>query len=99
MRRSTRRELRMLRGIVRSLFHDKVCRMCKEPMLSDKNEGHGFGDYGGLAIDDEFSEHHKNGNHHDNRPVNREWVHRRCHKSYHMAQRWAAKRRSKKGGR
>lgn len=83
MRRSTRQELRMLRGIVRSVFEDVKCFFCREPLLAGDNfYEHGAGE--GSPIDVPLTEHHINGKHEDNRKSNRAWAHRRCHKAYHL---------------
>lgn len=95
MRKSTRQELRMLRGIVRSVLEDVKCPFCREPLLADDNHyTHGAGE--GSPLDVELTEHHKNGKHHDNRKKNRVWTHRSCHKSYHLALRHKQNREQKR---
>jgi hypothetical protein len=91
MRRSTRQELRMLRGIVRSVLEDTLCHFCKEPLLEDDNHyAHGAGE--GSPIP-ELTEHHKDGDHDNNAKKNRVWTHRRCHKSFHLTERHKANRK------
>lgn len=81
----------MLRGIVRSVFEHRRCFFCHELLLADDNfYAHGAGE--GSPIEVPLTEHHINGNHDDNRPANRTWAHRRCHKAYHL---WL---RHKEGG-
>ena len=73
----------MLRGIVRSVLEHRRCCFCREPLLTDDNfYTHGAGE--GSPIEVALTEHHINGDHDDNRPSNRTWAHRRCHKAYHL---------------
>jgi hypothetical protein len=94
MRKSTRRELRMLRGIVRSVLEGRLCPFCQEPLLDSKNH-YGHGDGEGSEIKEELTEHHKDGDHANNEKRNRVWTHRRCHKSFHLRERHAARRRGR----
>lgn len=98
MRKSTRQELRKLREIVREVLEGKLCPFCKEPLITDENcYGHGDGESSPFST--ELTLHHKDGNHQNNEKKNRVWSHRRCHKSYHLTERWREKKaaaRSKK---
>lgn len=96
MRKSTRQELRMLRGIVRSVLEDRLCPFCKEPLLDNSTNCYSHGAGEGSPIDDELTEHHKNGNHDDNAKANRVWCHRRCHKAFHLTERHKVNRRIKR---
>lgn len=96
MRKSTRRELRMLRGIVRSVLEDRKCPFCGDPLLSNEDNAYNHGDGDGSPIEDELTEHHKDGNHDNNEKRNRVWTHRRCHKSYHLAERHKENRKQKR---
>jgi hypothetical protein len=96
MRKSTRQELRKLRELVWEAYDGVACFFCHEPLLDGTNEyGNGNGD--GTKTDSmlEITVHHKDGDHSNNEPRNRKPCHRRCHKSFHMAERW----RIRKGGR
>lgn len=94
MRRSTRQELRKLREIVREVFEDVQCGLCKEPLLDSENcYNHGDGE--GSPVRAGLTLHHRDGNHNNNAKKNRQWVHTRCHKSYHLAERHAARRRAR----
>jgi hypothetical protein len=99
MRRSTRQELRKLREICRDLLDGKACMFCHEPLLdTDNHYGHGDGEGSPFSATD-LTLHHKDGDHSNNAKKNRVWVHRRCHKSHHMTERWVEKRAAAKGGR
>jgi hypothetical protein len=96
MRKSTRQELRKLREIVREVFDGVDCRLCKEPLLDSENcYNHGDGE--GSPFEVGLTLHHRDGNHSNNDRRNRVWVHTRCHKSYHLAQRWVERKRAEKG--
>lgn len=97
MRRSTRQELRKLRELVWEAYEGVNCYFCREPLLEGENlYGNGNGD--GTKTDQmmEITVHHRDGDHYNNTAGNHKPCHRRCHKSFHMKERWAAKR---KGGR
>jgi hypothetical protein len=95
MRKSTRQELRKLRELCQHFLEDMTCMFCHEPLVGGKNH-YGHGDGEGSPLDIELTIHHKDGNHRNNAKKNRKVVHRRCHKSFHMAERHAAKRKGKK---
>lgn len=96
MRRSTRQELRKLREIVREVFEGVDCYFCKESLLNGDGKNHyGHGDGEGSPVRmTELTLHHRDGNHHNNEKRNRVWSHRRCHKSYHLAERHRLKKKS-----
>ena len=81
MRKSTRRELRKLRELVRVLLDGKVCCFCKEPLLDNTDFLPGNGE--GFQIGEQISIHHRDGNHGNNDPRNLKFVHRTCHKRHH----------------
>ena len=54
------------------------CYFCQEPMKWESFYPNMSG-----RQNDNWTEHHKNGNHDDNRPKNRTISHSGCHRSYH----------------
>lgn len=108
MRKSTRQELRKLREMVRWAYAAAICYFCHESLLgsdpefdSDDEDGettdaYAPGDGESSPMDSDVTLHHINGDHSDNRRCNHAWAHRRCHKSHHLAERHAARRRNRK---
>jgi hypothetical protein len=91
MRKSTRRELRKLRELVRVLLDGKRCCFCKEPLVDNTDFLPGNGE--GFQISEQITIHHRNGLHEDNRQSNLRFCHRSCHKKHHAREQklWARK--------
>lgn len=86
MSKSIRKELGKMRELLWLLLADKKCFFCKEPLLAD---GGGvpsyvkFGNASAPPLDLDITEHHKDGNHGNNKTSNLALCHESCHKSYH----------------
>jgi hypothetical protein len=91
MRKSTRRELLKLREVALHFLEGQCCCFCHLPLIeADVFERYEPGSGEGVPLTSllAITEHHRNGNHADNRKRNRTWAHRTCHKRFHAALRW-----------
>jgi len=111
MRKGTRQELRKLREMVRWAYADVVCYFCHEPLLTHEHDDTDYeddeladsfadayqpGDGESSPMNTDVTLHHIDGDHENNDRRNHAWAHRRCHKSHHLAERHAARRRGRK---
>jgi hypothetical protein len=83
MRKAIRSELRMLRELTYEYLFEKTCCLCKQPLLQLTKTYTRLGDRCAPPIKDQITIHHADGNHNNNKPVNRKKVHVLCHKKYH----------------
>jgi hypothetical protein len=93
MRKSVRRELVKLREIAAHFLEGLTCSLCRKPLIPVETfDVHEPGSGAGVPLTGlvDITEHHKNGNHDDNRKKNREYVHRECHRRHHANRRWTA---------
>jgi hypothetical protein len=94
MRKSTRREVRKLREIAHYFLDDIKCCFCRKPLIEINTYAPGRAD--GSPFDFKLTQHHKNGDHYDQRKSNRCWSHDSCHRAYHLKLRHKEKREAKR---
>jgi len=80
-----RNELGKSRELLWFLLYGKRCFFCKKLFITKIPNYVKFGNCTAPAVlnDVEITEHHRNGNHSDNRPSNLVLAHTSCHKSHH----------------
>lgn len=98
MSRAKAREMRTLREVAWLLLPQMTCPVCGKPLMERKYRDHGHGTPPPVEalITVSHSIGHPNGNNkraRESYPIEKlELVHRSCHKSLELKQRWAAKK-------
>ncbi len=84
MSKEIRRELGKARELLWHLLEGKRCYFCKEFLLEEGVPSYvKFGNGAAPPLDLEYTIHHEDENHKNNRPANRKLAHTSCHRSHH----------------
>jgi hypothetical protein len=86
MRKSTRRELAMLRDLAHSLLPKMRCKICRQ-FLMEEHPRYSFGDRTSIPVEVKLAAHHLDHDHSNGSFANRAWVHDSCHRRYHNQRR------------
>lgn len=97
MRSSIRNELYKLRELVHFILQGAgsslrnaqgalLCAFCKERLDEYGEDFEEHGNSYGPALTAKITIHHKNGDHSDNTPANKQLCHTSCHKGFHRRQ-------------
>jgi hypothetical protein len=76
-----RREVGKQRELLWHFLEAEKCFFCKQLLVPPTRVR--FGNATAPPMDLDVTIHHKNGNHNDNRKLNRSMAHEKCHKSHH----------------